>query len=99
LDIHPLLYIENGEAGMLEMQRTKRRATRRLLEVVREKAGGRRIHAAVMHADAAEEAADFRRQLTALCDCCEVYVTEFTPVMGANAGPGLIAVAFYPERG
>jgi DegV family protein with EDD domain len=97
LDIHPLLYIKDSQAGMLEMQRTKRRAVRRLLDVVAEKAAGHRIHAAVMHADAAEEAATLRQELAARCDCCELLTTEFTPVMGSYAGPGLLAVAFYPE--
>lgn len=99
LDIHPLLFIRDGQAGLLEIQRTKRRAVRRLLGVVEEKAAGRRIHAAVMHADAAEDAAALRRSLAERCDCCELLTTEFTPVMGSYAGPGLIAVAFYPQAG
>jgi DegV family protein with EDD domain len=97
LQIHPLLYIENGQAGLLTIQRTKHRAVRRLLDVVEEKAGGRRIHAAVMHADAAEDAAALRQRLAQRCDCCELAITEFSPVMGAYAGPGLIGIAFHPE--
>jgi DegV family protein with EDD domain len=97
LDLHPLLYVKKGEAGLLEMQRTKRRAVKRLLDVIETQAAGRRIHAAVMHADAAQEAADLCKQLSYQCDLCELLTTEFTPVMGANAGPGLLAVAFYPE--
>jgi DegV family protein with EDD domain len=96
-DIHPLLYIRDGQAGLLEIQRTKRRAVRRLLDVVEEKAAGRRIQAAVMHADAADEASALRQELASRCDCYELLTTEFTPVLGAYAGPGLIGVAFYPE--
>jgi DegV family protein with EDD domain len=97
LDIHPLLYVENGRAGLLKIQRTKRRAVQRLLDVIAEKAAGRPIHAAVMHADIPDEAAALRQRLAERCDCCELLLTEFTPVMGAHAGPGLLAVAFYPE--
>jgi DegV family protein with EDD domain len=97
LDIHPLLFIKDGRAGLLEIQRTKRRAVRRLLDVVKEKAAGHRIHAAVMHADAAEDAARLRHDLAQRCECHELYTSEFTPVMGAYAGPGLLAVAFYAE--
>jgi DegV family protein with EDD domain len=97
LDIHPLLFIEKGQAGLLEIQRTKRRALRRLLDVVEEKAADRRLHAAVMHADAAEDAASLRQRLAERCDCSELLTTEFTPVMGSYAGPGLVAVAFHPE--
>jgi len=97
LDIHPLLFIKDGRAGLLEIQRTKRRAVRRLLDVVKEKAAGHRIHAAVMHADAAQDAHKLRQALAQCCDCIELLTSEFTPVMGAYAGPGLLAVAFYPE--
>jgi DegV family protein with EDD domain len=97
LQIHPLLYIQDGAAGLLEIQRTRHRAVRRLLDVVEEEAAGNQIHAAVMHADAAEEAAALRQRLAGRCDCCELFITEFTPVMGAYAGPGLIGIAFYPE--
>jgi fatty acid-binding protein DegV len=68
-----------------------------LLDVVEKKAAGRRIHAAVMHADAAKDAAALCESLAQRCDCCELLTTEFTPVMGVYAGPGLVAVAFYPE--
>ena len=30
-------------------------------------------------------------------ECQEIYITEFTPVMGVHTGPGLIGVAFYGE--
>lgn len=97
LDIHPLLQIQEGRASLLEIQRTKRRALGRMLDVVEKTAAGHRIHAAVMHADAAEDAAALRQDLARRCDCCELLATEFTPVIGAHAGPGLVAVAFYPE--
>ncbi len=97
LQIHPLLYIESGQAGLLEIQRTRHRAVRRLLDVVEEKAAGQPIHAAVMHADAAEDAGALRQALAERCDCCELLTTEFTPVMGAYTGPGLIGIAFYAE--
>lgn len=97
LDIHPLLYIQDGHAGLAGVQRTKRRAVRRLLDLVEEKAAGRPIRAAVMHADAPEEAAALRQALASRCACCELLTSEFTPVMGAHAGPGLVGVAFYPD--
>jgi DegV family protein with EDD domain len=97
LDIHPLLQIRDGQAGLLEIQRTKRRALRRLLDVVEEKAAGQRIHVAVMHADASEDAAALCTALEQRCDCCELLQTELAPVIGSYAGPGIIAVAFYAE--
>jgi DegV family protein with EDD domain len=98
LDIHPLLSIERGQARLLEIQRTKKRALARLLDVVERRAGGGRIRAAVMHADALGEAEELCTTLQDRCDCSEMIVTEFTPVLGSYAGPGLIAVALYCEE-
>jgi fatty acid-binding protein DegV len=50
-----------------------------------------------MHAGAAEEAEDLRQRVAEGFDCIELYVTEFTPVMGAHTGPGLLGIAFYVD--
>jgi DegV family protein with EDD domain len=98
LDIHPLLSIERGQAGLLEIQRTKKRALARLLDVVERSAGGGCIRAAVMHAAALDDAEALGLALQDRCDCSEIIVTEFTPVLGSYAGPGLVAVALYCEE-
>jgi fatty acid-binding protein DegV len=59
--------------------------------------GGRPVHAAVMQADACEEAEKLRGRLTKQFQCVELYVTEFTPVMGAHSGPGVLGLAFYVD--
>jgi DegV family protein with EDD domain len=97
LHIHPLLLVKDSEAGLLEIQHTKPRAVRRLLAIVEEKTAGKPIRAAVMHADAPQEAEALREQMAAQCNCLELLSTEISPVVGAYAGPGLLAIAFYPE--
>jgi fatty acid-binding protein DegV len=58
-------------------------------------AKGQPLHVAVMHADALDKAADLRNRIAAQFDCAELFITEFTPVMGVHTGPGLLGVAFY----
>ena len=53
------------------------------------------LHVAVMHADALGEAIALRDRIAVQFDCAELFITEFTPVMGAHTGPGVIGVAFY----
>jgi fatty acid-binding protein DegV len=53
------------------------------------------LHVAVMHADALDRAILLKEQISSQFDCAELFITEFTPVMGAHTGPGLIGVAFY----
>ena len=97
LQIKPLLYLDDGHVGVLAKPRTRRRALRLLVQQMAQRVDGRRLHAAVFHADALPEAEDLSQLLADRFDCVELYVTEFTPVMGAHTGPGLLGVAFYRE--
>ena len=62
-----------------------------------ERAGGLAPHAAIFHADAPGKAEELRRRVAQRFNRAELYVTEFTPVMGAYTWPGLLGVAFYGE--
>jgi len=73
------------------------RAVQRLVEIMRERTQGKPVHVNLMHANAPEEADKLKSQVMAEFDCAELFVTEFTPVMGAHTGPGLLGVAFYGE--
>jgi len=48
-----------------------------------------------MHADVLNEAIALRNRVSSQFDCAELFITEFTPVMGVHTGPGVIGVAFY----
>jgi DegV family protein with EDD domain len=97
LQINPLLSMANGRASILEAPRTKNRAVDRLLERAEEQIGRRPVHMAVFHADALAEAQALREQVALRFNCVELYVTEFTPVMGTHTGPGLLGLAFYTD--
>ena len=56
---------------------------------------GQPLYVAVMHADALNEAIVLRNRISSQFDCAELFITEFTPVMGVHTGPGVIGVAFY----
>jgi fatty acid-binding protein DegV len=51
-----------------------------------------------MHAGVPEEAVEFKNRIKAQFNCVELYITEFSPVMGAHTGPGLIGFAFYSDE-
>ena len=48
-----------------------------------------------MHADAADEAGELRQRLQDRFPCEELFLSEFTPVMGAHIGPGLLGIAYW----
>ncbi len=97
LRVKPLLYFRDGRIDLLERARTAKRAKRRMLEIVAERADGRPIHAAIVHAQAPEEAERIRRYLADHFDCRELFSVEFSPVIATHVGPGTVGVAFYTE--
>jgi DegV family protein with EDD domain len=97
LHINPVLYLADGRVEVFARPRTRTRAIRIMLQQVADRVGGRPIHAAIFHADVPEEAEALRQKVARQFHCLELYVTEFTPVMGAHTGPGVLGVVFYAD--
>jgi DegV family protein with EDD domain len=95
LRIKPIAYLFQGEVSLVAKVRTSSRARERLVEIVRQRVAEAPVHVAVFHAHAAEEAEELKRQVSSRLQCVELYVTQFTPVMGAHTGPGVLGLAFY----
>lgn len=98
LSVKPIFYFQHGRADLLTTARTKPRAVERLLKIMADEVKpDALVHLAVFHADAADEAERLKARLVSHFNCAELMVTEFTPVMGAHTGPGLLGLAFYIE--
>ena len=97
LGIRPLTELKMGEARMLERPRSRGKAMERLVSVMGGRVGERPVHVNVMHAQAREDAQELCRRVQEGFDCREVFVSEFTPVMGTHLGPGLLGLAFYSD--
>jgi DegV family protein with EDD domain len=97
LQVRPVLYIPRGTVEVFARPRTKPRAIQRILEEMAKQPRDRKMHAAIAHADVREEAEELRRSVAERFDCAELLLTEFTPVVGAHTGPGLLGIAFYTE--
>jgi fatty acid-binding protein DegV len=52
---------------------------------------------AVMHAYAPDDAQKLKERVESEFDCAELWITEFSPVMGYACGTGTLGLAFYPE--
>ena len=97
LQIRPVLTMPAGTVEVFARPRTKPRAIQLILQQMAKQPPDRPLHAGIAHADVVEEAEELRRTVSRRFDCAELLVTEFTPVVGAHVGPGLIGVAFYSE--
>ncbi len=98
LNIKPVFELNRSEISGIAKPRTVSRANARLVDLMGERVGDSRVHAMVMHADAAERAEVLRAAVSERFDCVELFQTEFTPVMGAHIGPGMVGVAFWSEE-
>jgi DegV family protein with EDD domain len=86
-----------GETTPMARPRTKRKAIRRMLEIMADRVGNSRVHVMVHHADDLEEGEKLKDKIASRFDCAELYLTEFTPAMGVHAGPGVLAISFYAD--
>jgi fatty acid-binding protein DegV len=62
-----------------------------------ERVGDLPVHVLVHHAGVPEEGEELRAKVAAKFNCAELYLTEFTPVMGVHTGPGLLGLSFYAD--
>ena len=97
LGIRPLADMTGGKARLLAKPRGKQRAIDLLFQTAFEHLGDRPVHLNIMHANAPETANTMHTKAKALFNWQEVLVSEFTPVMGAHTGPGLVGLAFYTK--
>lgn len=100
LKIKPLFELLPMSKGVtsIDRVRTRVRAIERLAEVVKERVKGQSMHVVVMHTDALEEARKLKERIHSECNCVEIFIEDFTPVMGVHTGPGLLGVAFYTNE-
>jgi DegV family protein with EDD domain len=95
LSIKPILHIERGRIEPLESVRTKKKALRRLVELVQEETQAwHEIHVAVVDATAPDTADYIFGQLAQTVKPVEIIRGGLSPVVGTHAGPGAIGVAF-----
>jgi len=97
LNIKPILTSSNGLVRFKGMVKNRERGISRLLEILRDKVGQEPVHLAVMHAYVPEEAEILKERISAEFNCAELWVTEFSPVMGYATGTGTLGFAFYKD--
>jgi DegV family protein with EDD domain len=96
LQVKPIVRFSASDIKLAARTRTRERAIARLADFVAD-AGRGRLHAAVHHANAPDDAALLLRLIEKRVMLAESYVTEFTQVMAVHTGPGLTGVAFWAE--
>lgn len=97
LNIKPILTSSSGLVRFKGIARDREHGINRLLETLRDKVGQRPVHVAVMHAYVPEEAEKLKERIASEFNCTELFITEFSPVMGYATGTGTLGFAFYSD--
>lgn len=96
LNIKPILTVHET-VHFAGMAGSRKNGIERMLQMMRNKVGSKPVHVAVTHAYALEEALKLKDRLAAEFNCVEVWLSEFSPVMGYACGTGTVGIAFYVE--
>jgi DegV family protein with EDD domain len=98
LQVKPIVEFKQRQISLVARTRTRRRAVDRLLSLLEERRDAEKpLHVCVQHTDAPNEAQALADRVSASMRPAELYVQEFTRVMGAHTGPGLLGFSFYSE--
>jgi DegV family protein with EDD domain len=95
LNFKPILELRDGKVEAVERVRTRRKSLSRIVELAIEQIGGRKpIRLASLHANAPEDAQIVLSEASEKLNPIETYLSEVSPVIGANAGPGVIGLVY-----
>jgi DegV family protein with EDD domain len=96
LEIKPILQVREGQVEPFEQQRTKKRALRRLVEVVTESCpGGEDAHLCVLQVEAEQEAQALVEELKSKVPVAKIPIYELPPAIVVHAGPKAMGVGFF----
>jgi DegV family protein with EDD domain len=95
LGVKPILTIYDGLVHFASITRTKESGVKRIIEIMRQMVGTEPVHVAVMHADTLWEGEKLKELVSSEFNCVELFLTEFSPVMGYATGRSTLGLAFY----
>lgn len=98
LSIKPILTGYNGHIHFAAAARTKQSGVEKMLQIMRNHVDNSEpVHVAVMQADAPAEAEKLKEGVATEFNCAEIFITDFSPIMGYATGWGTLALAYYKE--
>jgi DegV family protein with EDD domain len=97
LNIKPMLTSAEGAIKFKGIVKNRENGINKLIEILRDAVDDQPAHVAVMHAYTPDEAEDLKARIEKEFNCVELWIAEFTPVMGYATGTGTLALAYYKD--
>ncbi|MGI6358040.1 MAG: DegV family protein [Bacillota bacterium] len=96
LNIKPILGTDQGNVQVVDKARSWPAAINRMVELIKEAAGGHPVAVAVHHAEDTVAAGELLAKLQAELDVRQHYVCDISASLAMHGGPGMLGVAFHP---
>ena len=97
LSIKPILYFnDQGVIEVYEKVRTEKKATKRLIEIIKETTASGQYRIIVIHGNALEKAEELRQHLLDSGVGSDISLATFGSVIGTHLGAGSIALGYIP---
>jgi len=78
--------------------KTKTQLMNEMVNIARERAGNKKLHAAIAQANAPEDAEQLKQVVLAQSQCDELYVVDVSLITAVHNGQGLIEFGFYSSN-
>jgi fatty acid-binding protein DegV len=88
--------LREGALDLTERVRTRQKSINRIIEIIRQRVGNRKVNVAVVHARSPQSAQDLLDQVRQILNCHELITTDLSIGVAANLGPGTVGIAAYP---
>lgn len=98
LQVKPLLHFKDKLIVPFEKIRTKKRAMKRIVELLREETNGDSYYAAIIHANREEEAKEWKAELEQEFPNIEFSLSYFGAVIGTHLGEGSMGLGWIKKR-
>jgi DegV family protein with EDD domain len=96
LQVKPIIVLKDGLLDIAEKVRTRQKSLDRVLEMVRERVGEKRVNIAVVHARDLPTARILCERVRAVLNCKQMILTELSISVVAHMGPGTVGIVAYP---
>ena len=97
LSIKPILYFnDQGVIEVYEKVRTEKKATKRLIEIIKETTASGQYRVIVIHGNTPEKAEELRQHLVESGLSSDISLATFGSVIGTHLGAGSIALGYIP---
>jgi DegV family protein with EDD domain len=97
LDIKPVVEfgIDGGVCHTVAKARGFKNSVQKMLSLIQQQYGGKKVNIAVVHAAALEEAKALLAEVKRIATVCEEFLMQVCPALGLYSGPGLVGIVAY----